>query len=130
MAASSCKGLTEQYMAILRRATTRVFSVVLLILSGYQLLLVAGRWFAAIKYRLHFADDSGAWISLGVEALIFGFASLLLVGVMSLWLRQRARTAEDVLCRRISTTAFALTVISTVALVVLVLLPTTSVLKR
>lgn len=103
---------------------------ILLIISGYQLWLVADRWIAAIKYRISFGADSGQWISLGIEAIIFGFGSLLLVCALALWVRRLARNEEDILSQRVSAIVLTITLTAAIALLILVLLPTTSLMKR
>jgi len=104
----------------------RIFVVLLLLISGYQLWLVVDRWVAAIKYRLHFGADSGPWVSLGFDTVITGFASLLIICFLSLLVHRKARKNNDVLSRWVSVVAFVLAASATGALLVLVILPITA----
>ena len=104
----------------------RIFVVLLLVISGYQLWLIVDRWVAAIKYRIHFGADSGPWVSLGFDTVITGFASLLIVCFLSLLVHRKARKSNDVLSRWVSVAAFVLAAFATGALLVLVILPITA----
>jgi hypothetical protein len=101
----------------------RIFAVLLLLISGYQLWLVVDRWIAAIRYRIHFGIGSEPWVSLGFDTVIEGFASLLIVCILSLWVRRKARKCNDVFSQWTATGALGLGAIATAALIALLILP-------
>ncbi len=101
----------------------RIIVLLLLFVSGYQLWLVVDRWIAAIKYRMHFGADSGPWVSFGSDTVLTGFASLLIVCILSFWASRKSGKSNDALSKWISMAAFGLAVVATGALFVLVILP-------
>jgi hypothetical protein len=102
---------------------SRILALLLLLISGYELWVVVDRWVAAIKYRIHFGADSGPYISLGLDTVLTGFVSLLVVSILSLWTSRKSRRNNDALSKWISEAAFGLAVLAIVALFVLVILP-------
>lgn len=103
----------------------RTFVLLLLIASCYLLWLVADRWVAAIKYRIHFGADSESWVSLGFDTVLTGFASLVMVGSLSLWMHRKARDSGDLISQRITIASLSLSLVAFSALLVLAILPTT-----
>ncbi len=103
----------------------RIIALLLLLISGYQLWLVLDRWVAAIKYRTHFGADSGPWISLGLDTVVVGFVSLIIVGILTLWARRKARKNRNALSKWVSVAAFVLAAFAAGALLFLVILPIT-----
>jgi len=108
------------------RLMRRVFLALLGMMSLYELWLVGDRWFAAVKYRLHFGPDAGPWVSLGRDSVFIGFASLLFVCMFTYWQGLRIWGAYDIPSRLIAMVAFVASVVAICALLVLVILPTTT----
>ena len=94
----------------------------LLGLSVYLFLIVAERWKAHFHYH---GLDPGPHIVLSLSTLEVGCAALLLGGILSYWTYRQARLANDSLNQWIAGGTLFLVVFTSIALFVLVLLPTT-----
>ena len=100
----------------------KTFALLLLATSLYQFWAVADRWIAAIKYRIFFGPSPDPWVTLSVDAVFPGLASLLLVCVLSFWVH---RKVKDKVSEKLSIIALWMAVITFFALLILILLPTT-----
>jgi len=105
----------------------RILASLMLLLGAYQAWLVADRWREFFHWRAEFgSSDTGPWVTLGLDTVLFGFASLAFVCFISLWGKRNAKHSKDSLSRIISTVAFCLAALTAAALFVLILSPTTT----
>jgi hypothetical protein len=105
----------------------RILASLMLLLGAYQAWLVTDRWMEFFHWRTEFGrSDAGPWITLGLDTVLFGFASLVFVCFISLWCKRKTKHSKDSLGRIISTVAFLIAVLTVAALFVLILLPTTT----
>ena len=105
----------------------RILASLMLLLSAYQAWLVADRWTEFFHWRAEFGSgDTGPWVTLGLDTVLFGFASLAFVCFISLWTKRKAKYSKDSLGKIIATVAFWVAALAAAALFVLILLPTTT----
>ena len=108
------------------RHANRLLILALLLIVSYQLLLVADRWVAAFKYINKFGAASRPWVSLGFDTVVVGFASLLLVLTVGMWVRRKVKAYNDTFAQIASILVIGFAVLAAGALLVLVLAPATA----
>lgn len=98
---------------------------ILFLLSIYQLFLVIDRWIAFIKHHIHFGANSGTSISLGTDTFIFGFLSLVLVIVFSVWQYKSKTNGYNNFYKILILITIYFALVASISLLILVLLPST-----
>jgi|WetSurMetagenome_2_1015567.scaffolds.fasta_scaffold79041_2 hypothetical protein len=104
----------------------RAFAAALLLIAFYPFWIVADRWLAVYRHFRNFGTDSGYWVDLGTDTVVFGFACLLILGFLAFLNTRWSKRRKDILGIRLSTLALLVTAVTLVCLLVLVSLPGTA----
>ena len=106
-------------------AANRTFAVALLLIALYPFWIVTDRWLAVYRHLRDFGSDSGYWIGLGADTVVFGFVCLLVLGFLTLLNKRWSKRRKDIVGIRLSTLALFVTAVTLACLLLLLLLPGT-----